>query len=88
MTGRVAGKAALISGAATGIGQSIAMRLAAEGAAVAVADIDALRGGEVVAEIQAAGGEATFIALDVTNEDAWRGAVGAVESAFGHLDIL
>ena len=41
MTGRVAGKAALISGAATGIGQSIAVRLAAEGARVAVADIDA-----------------------------------------------
>jgi len=88
MTGRVAGKAALISGAATGIGQSIAVRLAAEGARVAVADIDAEGGSDVVAEIEQAGGEAMFIALDVTDEDAWRDAVAAVESTFGKLDIL
>ena len=88
MAGRVAGKAALISGAATGLGQSMAARLSAEGARVAVADIDTARGDDVVAEIKAAGGEAMFISLDVTDEDAWRAAVAAVESAYGHLDIL
>ena len=88
MAGRVAGKAALISGAATGIGQSIAERLAAEGAQVAVADIDAAKGAGVVAEIEAAGGTAMFVPLDVTDEGEWQAAVGAVESAFGRLDIL
>ncbi len=88
MAGRVAGKTALISGAATGLGQSMAACLAAEGARVAVADIDTARGYDVVAEIQAAGGEAMFISLDVTDEDAWRAAVAAVESAYGRLDVL
>jgi NAD(P)-dependent dehydrogenase (short-subunit alcohol dehydrogenase family) len=88
MAGRVAGKAALVSGAAAGIGHSIALRLAEEGAKVAVADIDAARGGDVAAEIEAAGGEALFVALDVTDEAAWAAAVGAVEAAFGGLDIL
>ena len=88
MAGRVAGKVALISGAATGLGQSMAVRLSAEGARVAVADIDTARGNDVVAEIQSAGGEAVFVSLDVTNEEAWRAAVAAVESAYGRLDIL
>ena len=88
MAGRVAGKVALISGAATGIGQSIATRLAAEGAQVAVADIDAAHGGEVVREIEQAGGTAMFIALDVTEEAAWRAAIAAVDVAYGKLDIL
>lgn len=88
MAGRVAGKTALISGAATGLGQSMAACLAAEGARVAVADIDTARGDDVVAEIQAAGGEAMFISLDVTDEDAWGAAVAAVESVCGRLDVL
>ena len=62
--------------------------LAAEGARVAVADIDTARGDDAVAEIQAAGGEAMFIFLDVTDEDAWGAAVAAVESAYGRLDVL
>jgi len=62
--------------------------LAAEGARVAVADIDTARGNDVVAEIQSAGGEAIFVSLDVTDEEAWRAAVAAVESAYGRLDIL
>lgn len=88
MVGRVAGKTALISGAATGIGQSIAERLAEEGAQVTVADIDAAKGSAVVAEIEQAGGTAMFVSLDVTDEAAWQAAVGAVESAYGSLDIL
>ena len=88
MTGRVAGKTALVSGAATGIGQSIAARLAAEGAQVAVADIDETRGAEVVKAIREADGDALFVSLDVTEETAWRAAIDVVESEFGGLDIL
>ena len=88
MTGRVAGKTALVSGAATGIGQSIAARLAAEGAQVAVADIDEMRGAEVVKAIREADGDALFVSLDVTEETAWRAAIDVVESEFGGLDIL
>ena len=88
MTGRVAGKTALVSGAATGIGQSIAARLAAEGAQVAVADIDETRGAEVVKAIREADGDALFVSLDVTEETAWQAAIDVVESEFGGPDIL
>ncbi|MDA0230521.1 MAG: SDR family NAD(P)-dependent oxidoreductase, partial [Proteobacteria bacterium] len=88
MAGRVAGKMALVSGAATGIGRSIAERLSAEGARVAVADVDEERGGAVVAGIQDAGGDALFVNLDVTEEASWQAAIGAIETEFGRLDIL
>ena len=55
---------------------------------MAVADIDTVRGDDVVAKIQAAGGEAMFISLDVTDEDAWGAALAAVQSAYGRLDVL
>ena len=88
MAGRVAGKTALVSGAATGIGRSIAARLAAEGSRVAVADIDEAKGAEAVEAIREAGGEAMFLSLDVTDEAAWQAAIGTTESEFGRLNIL
>ena len=85
MTGRVEGKVALITGGASGIGCGCAEMLAGEGATVVVADIQDKLGRDVVAGI---GGQAMYLNLDVTSEDAWIAVVAAVEKAFGRLDIL
>ena len=88
MAGQVAGKVALVTGGASGIGQAIAELLAEEGATVVVTDIDELRGPEVVAGIRNAGGEALFLYQDVTSEQRWAGIVGEIERGFGRLDVL
>ena len=85
---RFTGKVALITGAGSGIGQATALRLAAEGAAVAVADIDAERGGETCRQIQAAGGRALFLEVDVTETEANRRMVAAIMTEFGRLDVF
>ena len=67
MTGRFGGRAALVTGAASGIGAATARRLSHEGAAIALVDLDAT-GAEVVAtEIRVAGGEARSFACDVAD---------------------
>jgi len=88
MTARVSSKVSLVSGAATGIGQSIAARLAKEGSSVVVGDIDESKAQEVVEEINKKGGKARFVHLDVTNEDMWREVIALVETDLGQLDIL
>jgi NAD(P)-dependent dehydrogenase (short-subunit alcohol dehydrogenase family) len=86
--GRLAGKAALVSGGASGIGAETCRTLAREGAAVVVADIQADMARGVVAEIEAAGGKAVFQPLDVRLEDAWIAATKRAEDAFGKLNII
>jgi len=86
MSDILAGKVALITGAASGIGRATALTLARDGAAVVVADIDAPRGAETVATIGDAGGQAHFVLADVTR-DAERMVEAAVQK-FGRLDIL
>lgn len=88
MTGRVAGKVALVTGGASGLGESIALLLARHGASVVVADISAEQGGEVVAAIRNEGGEAMFIRLDVTQEADWQAAMSAVVARYGALNVL
>jgi NAD(P)-dependent dehydrogenase (short-subunit alcohol dehydrogenase family) len=85
---RLAGKVALISGAASGMGQSEAVIFAREGAKVVVADLLEAQGRDVVDGIAKAGGQARFVRLDVTSEDAWRAAVAATVAGFGKLDVL
>ncbi|GAA4480735.1 glucose 1-dehydrogenase [Gluconacetobacter asukensis] len=85
---RVSGKVAIVTGASLGIGKAAALMLAREGAKVAVADLKEDEGHAVVAEIEAAGGEALFVPLDVSREDEWTLAIAAVLARFGRLDIL
>ncbi|MEM9620805.1 MAG: SDR family oxidoreductase [Pseudomonadota bacterium] len=81
--GRVAGKTALVTGAASGIGRATAALLSQEGARVFCADIN-VAGGENTA--RTVGGD--FVAMDVTLESDWQAAVQTVDSACGCLDIL
>ena len=85
---RLTGKVALITGGANGMGRSEATIFAKEGARVVVADLLEADGQKVVAEIKAAGGEARFVKLDVTNEADWKDAVATTRTAFGQLNVL
>ena len=85
---RLAGKVALVSGAASGMGQSEATIFAREGAKVVVADILEMEGKQVADKIAAGGGQARFVKLDVTSEAEWDAAVKAAVDAFGKLDVL
>jgi len=85
---RLSGRSALITGGASGIGRATVQRFLAEGARVAVTDIQDAAGEELVAEATAAGGEAIFVHHDVADEQSWIEALERVEQAFGGLDIL
>ncbi len=85
---RLAGKVAIISGAASGMGAATARRFAREGAMVVVADMLEEEGRAVADAINAAGGKALFVALNVTDEAAWSKVVAQTVQAFGRLDIL
>ena len=88
MTGRVAGKVALITGAASGLGAESARRLAREGASVVLTDL-AIEAGEALAdEIADAGGAALFLEQDVTDEAGWIAVVDQAMDRFGRIDVL
>lgn len=88
MTGRMAGKVALISGGASGLGAAQAELFAREGAAVMIGDLQEALGNDVVARIAAAGGRAAFVRLDVTDMASWTAAVAATVAQFGSLTTL
>jgi len=85
---RLENKVALITGAASGMGASMARIFAREGARVVAADVLDEEGKQVVAEITQANGAAIFRHLDVTSEGEWKAAVDAALAEFGKLDIL
>lgn len=96
MTGRLAGHTAIVTGASRGLGRAIALALAADGAAVAVAGRteevwdDRLPGtiGETVADIEAAGGRAVAVRADLTDRDQIAGLVASAREALGPIGIL
>jgi 3-oxoacyl-[acyl-carrier protein] reductase len=85
---KLTGKVAIISGSGRGIGRAAALKLAADGAAVVVNDLDAAPANETVAAITAAGGHAVACVGDVTADDFGERFVGAALDAFGGLDII
>ncbi len=86
---RLKDKVALITGAANGMGAATARLFAREGAkAVVVADVLDAAGASVVGDIEKAGGRATYMHLDVTDEAAWKSAIDKTLSAYGRLDVL
>ena len=85
---RVEGKSIIVTGAGGGIGEGIARRLASEGAAVIVNDINAALSEKVTADINAAGGRARFVAGDVTKSADWQALVAAAQAFGGKLDVI
>jgi 3(or 17)beta-hydroxysteroid dehydrogenase len=85
MAGRLAGKAAFITGAGSGLGRAMATAFAGEGARVVVADIDVARGREAATSI---GERAVFLAHDVTSEEQWIANLAEAARAFGRVDTL
>jgi 3-hydroxybutyrate dehydrogenase len=86
--GGLDGKVAVVTGAASGIGESIARALAKAGAAVAIADRNWAGANAIADEIAEAGGKALAVMMDVTDEDAVNSAIDRVAATFGAIDIL
>jgi len=84
----LAGKVALISGGARGIGAETARQMANAGAAVVIGDVLVEAARETAAAIEAAGGKALAVRLDVTGEADWNAAITTATGRFGKLDIL
>ena len=82
---RLSGKIALVTGAASGLGEAISRRYSAEGAHVILADIDEASGKAVAASL---GAPARFVRLDVTDEGSWLAALQGVKEREGRLDVL
>ncbi len=86
--GRVAGKVAMVTGGAGGIGGATCRALAREGASVAVVDVDGAGAAQVVETIEAAGGAAVWVQADLSQEAEAVSAVRSVVAHFGRLDVL
>ncbi len=85
---RFQGKVAIVTGGASGMGRAQAIRLAAEGASVAILDINAKAGAVTSEDIGEKGGEALFLHADLTNPNAIDAALETVAERFGPADLL
>jgi 3-hydroxybutyrate dehydrogenase len=81
-------KVALVTGAASGIGEQCARKLAADGATIVIADLNLANAQQVADDIVTKGGRAIAIAMDVTNEEAVNAGVAETVSRLGGLDVL
>ncbi len=85
---RLQDKVIIVTGSGGGIGEGIAKRLASEGAKLIVNDIQSAAGEKVVAAIRSAGGQAVFVAADVTRNTEVQALVQAAVTHFGRLDVM
>lgn len=85
-TARLPGRVAVVTGAAGGIGAAIALAMAADGARVVVADVQG--GGDTVAAVERAGGEACYLPCDVADAEQVAAMVAAAVERYGALDVL
>lgn len=86
--GRVEGKVALVTGAASGLGRATSIRLAEEGAKVMVTDWEDKGGNETVRMIKNAGGQASYMHHDVSKEEDWQAVLAGTLDIYGRLDVL
>ena len=86
--GRVSGKIVLVTGGAMGMGRTHSELLAEEGATVIVTDMNETEGAATVASINASGGKAEFLPLNVTNESEWISVVEQIVAKHGQIDVL
>jgi len=86
--GRVQGKVAIVTGAASGLGAASARRLAQEGACVMLTDRSVAAGEAAAEAILAIGGKAAFMAHDVASEEDWAAVVAGALKGFGRIDVL
>src|SRR3989304_5625366 len=85
---RLKDKKAIVTGAGQGIGRSISLKLAQEGANVVIAEVNADTGAQTAKEVEALGGRALFISVDVANQKQVQGMVDQVLRAWKRIDIL
>ncbi len=81
-------KVVVVTGAAAGIGRGTALKFAGEGAKVAAWDVDRERGEALVAELEAAGGQGMFVAVNVADQASVDGGAAAVVERWGRIDVL
>jgi NAD(P)-dependent dehydrogenase (short-subunit alcohol dehydrogenase family) len=86
--GKLNGKVAIVTGAASGIGRATALLFAAEAARVVAADWDAEKGQRVVEEVLDGGGDAVFVQADVSSPEDMQKVIGRAVEAYGHLDVI
>jgi 3alpha(or 20beta)-hydroxysteroid dehydrogenase len=82
---RLAGKVAVVTGAAQGMGEAHVRRFVAEGAKVVITDINETLGSALAADL---GGSAMFVQLDVASGESWKSAIAAAETNFGPINVL
>lgn len=86
--GRLDNRVAIVTGGGRGIGRGISLVLAAEGAAIVIADIDQANADATAAELRQSGARATVVHCDVTSEASAADTIAAAHAAFGRVDIL
>lgn len=85
---RVSGKVAMVTGGASGLGEAMVRVLAAHGARVVIADVNATQGEALAQSVAGQGGEALFLPLDVTDEQQWEEVMEQTVARFGKLSVL